>query len=107
MKLRDIYSKNKTNISFEVFPPKDDFDGNKTDKLFEDIMILKKYNPALISVTYGAGGSNKDNSYNIVKSLVEQNINVMPHFTCVCSSKEQIDSYLNDLIKLRINSLAI
>ncbi|MBR2526828.1 methylenetetrahydrofolate reductase [bacterium] len=105
MKLRDIYSKNKTNISFEVFPPKDDFDGNKTDKLFEDIMILKKYNPALISVTYGAGGSNKDNSYNIVKSLVEQNINVMPHFTCVCSSKEQIDSYLNDLIKLNIENI--
>lgn len=105
MKLKNIYSQDKTNISFEVFPPKDDFDGNKTDKLFEEIKILKKYNPALISVTYGAGGSNKDNSYNIVKSLVEQNINIMPHFTCVCSSKQQIDNYLNDLKDLNIENI--
>ncbi len=105
MKLRDIYSTDKTNISFEVFPPKDDFDGAKTDKLLEETEILKQYNPSLISVTYGAGGSNKDKSYNILKSLVERNINIMPHFTCVCSSKEQIDSYLNDLIDLNIENI--
>jgi len=105
MKLKEIYSQNKTNISFEVFPPKDDDNGEKTKKLFEEISVLKNYNPALISVTYGAGGSNKDKSYNIIKSLVEQNINVMPHFTCVCSSKEQIDNYLQDLIDLNIENI--
>lgn len=105
MKLKEIYSQNKTNISFEIFPPKDDFDGNKTYKLFDEIDILTKYNPAMISVTYGAGGSNKDKSYNIVKELVNKNINVMPHFTCVCSSKAQIDNYLNDLINLNIENI--
>jgi len=105
MKLKDIYSQNKTNISFEVFPPKDDINGEKTEKLFDEISLLKQYNPALISVTYGAGGSNKDKSYSIVKKLVNQNINVMPHFTCVCSSKSQIDAYLNDLIKLNIENI--
>ncbi len=69
MKLKEIYSQNKTNISFEVFPPKDDIDGDKFNKLFDEINIVKKYKPALISVTYGAGGSNKDKSYDIYEFI--------------------------------------
>ena len=105
MKLNDIYNKEKTLISYEVFPPKNDTDGTKTSKLFDDILSLKKYKPALISVTYGAGGSNKEHSYEIVKYLSEKNLNVMPHFTCICSSKIQIESYLNVLKTLNIENI--
>ncbi len=105
MKLNDIYNKEKTQISYEVFPPKNDTDGTKTSKLFDEILSLKKYKPALISVTYGAGGSNKEHSYEIVKYLSEKNLNVMPHFTCICSSKTQIESYLNDLKTLNIENI--
>ena len=105
MKLNDIYNKEKTQISYEVFPPKNDTDGTKTSKLFDEILSLKKYKPALISVTYGAGGSNKEHSYEIVKYLSEKNLNVMPHFTCICSSKTQIESYLNDLKTLKIENI--
>ncbi len=105
MKLNDIYNKEKTQISYEVFPPKNDTDGTKTSKLFDEILSLKKYKPALISVTYGAGGSNKEQSYEIVKYLSEKNLNVMPHFTCICSSKTQIETYLNDLKSLNIENI--
>ena len=105
MRLKAIYGQDKTNISFEIFPPKDDIDGQKTSMLFDEIEILKKYNPALLSVTYGAGGSNKEKSYGIVERLSSKNINVMPHFTCVCSSKEQINSYLDELKKLKIENI--
>ncbi|MBR1942422.1 methylenetetrahydrofolate reductase [bacterium] len=105
MKLNEIYLNNKTQISCEIFPPKNDDDGSKTEQLFLETEKIKQFNPALISVTYGAGGSNRDKSYNIVKRLSETNYNVMPHFTCVCSSKEQINSYLEDLKKLNIENI--
>ncbi len=106
MKLIDIYSNsNKTSISFEIFPPKDDLTGNNLEKLFSEVEKLQQYNPSLISVTYGAGGSNKEKSYNIVKGLTENNITVMPHFTCVCSKKEQIDEYLEQLKALHIENI--
>ena len=40
-------------ISFEVFPPK----SGDISKLFEELRVLKKYNPSLVSLTYGASGS--------------------------------------------------
>ncbi len=105
MKLIDIYKSNKTAISFEIFPPKEDSTGNNLDKLFSEVDKLQGYKPSLISVTYGAGGSNKEKSYNIVKGLTENNITVMPHFTCVCSKKEQIDEYLEQLKALHIENI--
>lgn len=105
MRLIDIYKADKTPISFEIFPPKDDLNGDNLNQLYIELERLKEYNPSLISVTYGAGGSNKEKSYNIVKSICEQNITVMPHFTCVCSKKEQIDNYLNQLKDLHIENI--
>ncbi len=105
MKLKDIYNQSKVQVSFEVFPPKDSDCGIKNEKLFEDIQILRRYKPSLISVTYGAGGSNKEKSYNLVEQLSNKNFSVMPHFTCVCASKEQINSYLNELKKLNIENI--
>lgn len=105
MKLKDIYKSENTNISYEIFPPKNDINGDKMSRLFEEIELLKKFSPALISVTYGAGGSNKNNSFNIVKHLTDCKLNVMPHFTCVCSSKKEIDSYLENLKTINIENI--
>ena len=69
MKLKEIYSSKKPVISYEVFPPKDDDSGEKLENLMKELNLLKQYNPSLISVTYGAGGSNRDTSLEIVKEL--------------------------------------
>ena len=71
MKFSDIYSKNdKFNFSCEVFPPKIDFDKKKYS-IKEELNKLSIYNPKLISVTCGAGGSgNHNNSLELVKFLL-------------------------------------
>ncbi len=110
MKLKDIYSKNKTDkspvISYEIFPPKDDVDGSKLEKLFSELNILLKYNPSLISVTYGAGGSNQNLSIEIIRRIKETlNVTPMPHFTCVATSKDNISSYLKNIERLNIENI--
>ena len=83
MKLKDIYNQDKTPvISYEVFPPKDDTDGEKLENLFEELNKLLVFKPSLISVTYGAGGSNRNESVEIIKRIKEElKITPMPHFT--------------------------
>ena len=93
-------------ISFEIFPPKNDEAGEKLDKLIEHLAILKNYNPAFISLTYGAGGTTQSSSLGIIKRVQnELNLNVMPHFTCVGAKKAQIKEYLKEITDLGIKNI--
>ena len=98
MELKEIYLNKKSNkpvISYEVFPPKDDADGQKLEQLFVELKKLLKFKPSLISVTYGAGGSNQTESIEIIKRIKsELNTTPMPHFTCVSTSEKNIKTYL-------------
>lgn len=110
MRLSEIYNgKNAPVFSFEVFPPKGENPDKKMENLFCELKTLAKQKPALISVTYGAGGSNRDTSLEIIKELnncLKQP--VMPHFTCVCSSREYIKKYIEEIESLGIlNILAL
>lgn len=107
MTLRELYTNknNKTVISFEVFPPKEDNDKVKLKKLLNNLEILKKYNPAFISLTCGAGGKTETNTFEIIESIQDLGLEVMPHFTCVCTSKKQVKDYLKNLEKLQINDI--
>ena len=99
MNLREIYS-NKSVISFEVFPEE------STVNLYNTLDVLSKYNPSLISLTYGAGGKNKNFSVDIldyIKNTLE--INVMPHFTCICNSREMVESNIKSIEKLGIQNI--
>lgn len=99
MKLREIYNTDKTAISFEVFPPKEN-----SEKLLEEIKVLKHHNPAFISLTYGAGG-NENKSFELLKQIKDTGINVMPHFTCISTTKENIEKNINKLIDLKIENI--
>ncbi len=93
-------------ISYEVFPPKNDEDGKKTDKLIEELKILKKYKPSLVSVTYGAGGSNQNQSLDIVERIKDELcITPMPHFTCVSTTRENIKEYLDKIESMGIKNI--
>lgn len=112
MKLTDIYSDknldtNKTVFSLEVFPPKEDDFDLKVCNLVSELQILEKtLKPALVSVTYGAGGSNRDKSLSLVKKLASDfNFSVMPHFTCVCSDRQFINTYLSEFQTLNIENI--
>lgn len=108
MNLKEIYNttQKKPVISFEVFPPKDDINNEKANQLIGELKSLNKYNPKIISVTYGAGGSNQDTSLNLVKLIKnETNYNVMPHFTCVNAGKSSVESYLSEIQDLGIENI--
>lgn len=102
MKLSEIYNNNEKPIfSFEVFPPKGENQeeiNTKIENLLNELKELQFASPKLISITYGAGGSNRDNSFEIVKKIKnELNITPLPHFTCICSNKEYIKNYIETL----------
>ncbi len=109
MELKEIYDLRnyqkglfrQPKISFEVFPPKD----GDISKLFEQVRILKRYNPALISITYGANGGNRDLSFELIKSFLDLELNVMPHFTCVCSNYADVENHLRSVENLGIENI--
>lgn len=117
MTLREIYSRSeiKNNgvfdekmpvISFEIFPPKNDEDGTKLEKLLGHLKKLKKYNPAFVSLTYGACGTNQCSSINIIKKVQNEiGLNIMPHFTCVNSSKDHVEDYLKEIQSMGIKNI--
>lgn len=86
-----MYISQKPIISLEVFPPKKNFEQN-SEKLMDELKILKQFMPAYVSVTYGAGGSNQDNSFDLAMRIKKElDIPTMPHFTCVGASKEKVE----------------
>ncbi|MGP1487954.1 MAG: methylenetetrahydrofolate reductase [NAD(P)H] [Peptoanaerobacter stomatis] len=103
MKISDILSKNKINLSFEVFPPKSDVALGAVMDTVRDIADLK---PAFCSVTYGANGGTSENTVKIA-SYIENELNVcaLAHLTCVLSSKEDIDEKLQKLKEHNIDNI--
>jgi len=108
MKLKEIYSSNSPVISFEIFPPKADAQNynDKINALFGELKILSKYNPAFISVTYGAGGSTRDKTLELViKIKNELKLQPTPHFTCVGASKTEILEYIKEVENAGIENI--
>ncbi len=109
MKLKEIYKSQKPAISFEVFPPKTkspEEEEHKILALLKELKGLSKYNPAFISVTYGAGGSTRKSTFDLIlKIKKELNIQPMPHFTCVGSTKDDILQYIKEFEKNGIENI--
>lgn len=85
----------RTAFSFEFFPPKD-HEGK--ERLIETIFELKKFHPAYVSVTYGAGGSTRDLTVELVSRIKNEiGIEAMAHLTCVGATAEEIHLVLEAL----------
>lgn len=82
-------------ISFEFFPPKDQ---EGVDRLFATVADLAPFAPAYVSVTYGAGGSTRQLTVDLVGRIQrEVGIDAMAHLTCVGASREELSSVLDQL----------
>lgn len=93
MHIRDILNSHKTTLSFEFFPPKSDI---ASERLFHAIEALNVLSPAYVSVTYGAGGTTRELTHDLVVRLKnETNMPVVSHLTCVGSSKDEISQILD------------
>jgi methylenetetrahydrofolate reductase (NADPH) len=82
-------------ISFEFFPPKTE---KGFENLYETIRQLKPLEPSYVSVTYGAGGSTRQKTVDLVERIQrESGINAMAHLTCVGHTAEEIGGVLKEL----------
>ncbi len=96
-------TKHSVVLSCEFFPPRTEAG---VEKLLTTQQTLNDtFQPAYYSVTFGAGGTTRDSTLEVVKLLAEKNINVAPHISCIGSSKQQIKDLLEQYKSLGITRL--
>jgi methylenetetrahydrofolate reductase (NADPH) len=82
-------------FSFEFFPPKTE-DGERNLQIA--LRELGPLEPSYVSVTYGAGGSTRDRTIEIVKSLKDEHgLEAMAHLSCVGSTQEELREILDEV----------
>jgi len=93
MHIRDIFAQHRTTFSFEFFPPKTD---EASEELFRNIATLQTLQPSFVSVTYGAGGSTRDRTHDLVVRIQkETSLTAVSHLTCVCHSLDEMTAILD------------
>lgn len=103
MHIREIFRTRRTTVSFEFFPPKNEA---AAGELFTSIAELENLKPSFVSVTYGAGGSTRELTHNLVKRLkAETSLDPVPHLTSVCHNEAEIGAILEGYAKAGIGNL--
>ena len=93
MHIRDIFAAHPTTFSFEFFPPKSP---EAAEALFRNITELEALKPSFVDVTYGAGGSTRELTNELVLRIQrEASLETIPHLTCVCHAQGDIDAILD------------
>jgi methylenetetrahydrofolate reductase (NADPH) len=93
MHIQDIFAQHRTTFSFEFFPPKTDA---ASEELFRTIAALQELRPSFVSVTYGAGGSTRDRTHDLVVRIEkETDLTAVSHLTCVCHDLDQMTAILD------------
>ena len=95
MKIIDILTNGRANLSFEVFPPKTDSAFDSVEAAVEEIA---SYCPAFMSVTYGAGGGTSKYTLDIAKNIKKlYDVPTLAHLTCVSSTRETVRARIEDI----------
>jgi len=90
-------------FSFEFFPPKTE-EGER--QLFETVEALRPLGPAFVSVTYGAGGSTRARTVELVKRLKRDvEVEAVAHVTCAGSPREEIAHVLDEVAEAGIQNV--
>src|SRR3954470_1977888 len=90
-------------FSFEFFPPKTP---EGAESLYQTIRDLEDYMPHFVSVTYGAGGSTRELTHDLVERIQNTTkLDPIPHLTCVCHSEAEIDAIVRRYAKSCIGNI--
>ncbi|MDQ3371996.1 MAG: methylenetetrahydrofolate reductase, partial [Actinomycetota bacterium] len=90
-------------FSFEFFPPKTP-EGEAN--LFRALEELARMRPDYVSVTYGAGGSTRDKTIEVVSRIREEfDLEAMAHFTCVSATETELRTTLDELQRRGIENV--
>jgi len=92
MHVQDIFKRQRTTFSFELFPPKT---AAEDDQVLGAVAELESLCPSFISVTYGAGGSTRQRTQDLVLRIKsETTCDPVPHLTCVMHNSGELQSIL-------------
>ncbi|HET7719010.1 MAG TPA: methylenetetrahydrofolate reductase, partial [Acidimicrobiales bacterium] len=96
MKIRDLFGSGRRLFSFEFFPPKSEAGAATLERTIRELADLQ---PAFVSVTYGAGGTTRDRTVDLVTRIQRQDgILAMAHLTCVGASRDDIGAVVDRLV---------
>ena len=94
MSIKDAYENGRFGLSFELFPPKTPESEAMMWRTVEDLMAFE---PALITCTYGAGGSTRGTTLDVIEGVRSRHaVPVASHLTCVGSSVDELRGYLRE-----------
>jgi methylenetetrahydrofolate reductase (NADPH) len=92
MRISQAYGPDRFGLSFEFFPPKTDAG---CGALYKQVAALMAFRPSYITCTYGAGGTTRDRTLEVVQAFKEQfQVPVASHLTCVGSTVADLRQYL-------------
>ena len=89
-------------VSFEFFPPKTP---EGEEKLLHTVAELAPHAPEFFSVTYGAGGSTQEGTFNAVANIRAQGHQAAPHLSCVGATRSKVTEILDGLKAQGVNRI--
>jgi methylenetetrahydrofolate reductase (NADPH) len=89
-------------VSFEVFPPKS---ADALDGLRSTVARLSEVEPAFVSVTYGAGGSDRERSFVAIEAVRSAGFDVAGHITCVGQTRAEVDVVIDRYAALGVTQI--
>lgn len=103
MHIQDIFRRDSTTFSFEFFPPKTD---EAWDRLFDRIADFESLAPSFVSVTYGAGGSTRERTHELVVKLKQETtLDPIPHLTCVLQTSDEMERILQRYAEAGVSNI--
>lgn len=101
--MKDYFAQTRPTMTFEIFPPKGAGD---LSSIFATVDALASLAPDLISVTYGAGGTSRENTVEIAAQIENSySIPALAHLTCAGNSKAEMEKVLSTLSKNGIKNI--
>jgi len=92
MQIKDLLARGRPTFSFEFFPPRTEEAAKQLEQTIADLQELR---PSFVSVTYGAGGSTRERTIEIVTRVKQETgIEAMAHLTCVGSTRDDLGAVL-------------
>jgi len=102
MRIDDILKSKRPVFSVELFPPKTE---EGKDELLATARSLRELEPDFVSVTYGAGGSNRDGTVEITRELKGLGLETMAHLSCVGETRDGLAATLDRIAAIGIENV--
>ena len=103
MHIQEIFAQHPTTFSFEFFPPKTE---ETSQALYASIAELEELKPSFVSVTYGAGGSTRQLTHDLVLRIRQTTtLEPVPHLTCVCHNEDEVRQVLERYARAGVGNI--